>query len=360
MKKIVFCVSNDLTQDRRMMRICASLAKAGHQVTLIGRQLPGSGPLPQVSFEMRRIKCTFHRGPKFYAEFNIRLYLLLRRMKADILGAVDYDTLRAVTMSARGRPCKVVFDAHEWFEEVPELIGRDKVKRYWMKIARQGIPRTDLRYTVSPGIAAKLEALYDRPFEVIHNFPPLAAAEPLPKRDDILMYVGVLNRGRGLEEMIKAMHAIDAKLWLVGDGELREKLWRLAGERELLHKIEFKGFVPPEQLHELLCKARIGLNLLDGTSQSYRHSLANKFFDYVHAGVPQVCMDFPEYRSLYERHGVAAMVHDLKESSIVYAINHLLGDRNYWFNMHVACLDARKEWCWEREEPRLLELIARL
>lgn len=360
MKKIVFAVTNDITQDRRMIRICHTLQNHGYDVTLVGRQLPGSLPLEGYRFKTHRIKCFFNKGAAFYAEFNIRLYLYLKKLPVDIYGAVDYDTLKGVTRAAGARGKKVIFDAHEWFEEVPELEGREKVKNYWRKIASAGIPQCHLCYTVSEGIAGKLKELYGKPFEVIRNFPPLVEKDPGSIRDEVLIYVGVLNKGRGLPEMIMAMHEIDAKLWLVGEGDIKEELWSLVSRENLLHKVIFKGFVHPGELDELLGKARIGINLLDGSSKSYRYSLANKFFDYIHAGIPQVFMDFPEYQRYYQQYRIGAPVFDLKQSSIVYVVNHLLSDRNYWFNLHIDCLKARKEWCWEREENRLLELVGRL
>lgn len=360
MKKIVFAVSNDISQDRRMIRICNSLQDNGYDVLLVGRWLPASLPLSDFKFSTHRIKCFFHKGPKFYAEFNIRLYWYLKKTKADIFGSVDYDTLKGVVKAARSKGKKIIFDAHEWFEEVPELQGRPKVKNYWMKIARNNIPQTDLRYTVSQGIAEKLEERYGKPFNVIRNLPPVKDREPGSIRDDSIVYLGVLNKGRGLPEMIKAMHEIDAKLILVGDGDIREELWALATKENLLQKVIFKGYVEPEKLDELLLKARIGINLLDKTSESYKYSLANKFFDYIQAGMPQVFMDFPEYRRFYQQYRIGAPIYDLKQSSIVYAVNHLLQDRNYWFNLHLDCLKARKEWCWQKEEKNLLQLIERL
>lgn len=360
MKKIVFSVTNDIIQDRRMIRICTTLHENGYDVTLVGRELTGSHPIEGLPFKTHLIKCFFNKGPRFYAEFNIRLYFYLKKLDADIYGAIDYDTLKGVTKAGIARRKKIVFDAHEWFEEVPELKGREKVKKYWKKIARSGIPKSDLRYTVSQGIADKLGEMYGKPFEVIRNFPPLHRKEPGSVREEVLIYVGVLNQGRGLPEMIRAMQEIDAKLWLVGEGDIKEELWALATRENLLHKVIFKGFVPPKELEELLCKARIGINLLDGSSKSYRYSLANKFFDYIHAGVPQVFMDFPEYQKYYRQFRIGAPLLDLKQTSIVYTINHLLSDRNYWFNLHVDCLEARKLWCWQSEEKKLLDLFGKL
>ncbi|MCC6724648.1 MAG: glycosyltransferase, partial [Saprospiraceae bacterium] len=45
MKRIICTVSNDLSYDQRMIRICSTLANAGYEVTLLGRKLPDSIPL---------------------------------------------------------------------------------------------------------------------------------------------------------------------------------------------------------------------------------------------------------------------------------------------------------------------------
>lgn len=50
-----------------------------------------------------------------------------------------------------------------------------------------------------------------------------------------------------------------------------------------------------------------GINLLTDEGLSYRYSLANKFFDYVHAGIPQICIAFPEYKKLNVEHEVALL-----------------------------------------------------
>lgn len=48
MKRLVFTVTNELSFDQRMIRICSSLAGAGYHVTLVGIKRPGSpAPPPQ-------------------------------------------------------------------------------------------------------------------------------------------------------------------------------------------------------------------------------------------------------------------------------------------------------------------------
>jgi len=339
--------------------MCSSLVEDGWQVTLVGRRLPESQPIPtNWNFQTKRFKLIFHRGYLFYAFFNIRLYLFLLRQESTVFVAVDYDTLSAVAKAAKRRRRKVVFDAHEWFEEVPELEGRNKVRNKWIQIAHKYLPATHVRFTVSQGIADKMAERYGIPFQVVHNVPSLQPIEPSAVRnEDIIVYTGVLNKGRGLEEVIRAMHDIRAILWLIGEGDLSQYLRDLVAAEGLMHKVIFKGKASPGELDGYLRLAKIGLNLLTQTSQSYEYSLANKFFDYVHAGLPQICMDFPEYRKMNDIHRVACLVGDLKKYTITYAINHLLDDRNYWFTYHVSCLEARKEWNWDNESSRYLQMI---
>lgn len=358
-KTITCCVSNDLTNDRRMIRLCNTLVDSGWTVQLVGRVLPDSKPIPQSwKFKTKRFKLPFKRGYFFYAALNIRLYFYLLKDTASVILSVDYDTLSAAARATAGRKKRLVFDAHEWFEEVPELIGRSKVRNKWIKIAKRYLPTTHTRFTVSKGIAEKLNERYHLPFDVIRNFPKLQDPEPSAVRDqNIIVYAGVLNKGRGLRALVMAMHELKAILWLIGEGDLSEQLRELVNREGLIHKVIFHGKVAPEKLDGYLRQARVGINLLSRESASYEYSLANKFFDYVHAGLPQVCMDFPEYRRMNDQYRVASLVGDLKKYTITYAINHLLDDRNYWFTYHVSCLEARKHWQWENEAPRFLQLI---
>jgi glycosyltransferase involved in cell wall biosynthesis len=359
-KTILFCITNYPETDRRMIRVCKTLSENQWDVTLVGRKLKSGQDIPDFPFKVKRLNTLFKRGILFYLEYNIRLVLVLITAKARIYGSVDYDTLLGVIWGAGLRRKKVVFDAHEWFEELPELEGKSFKKWVWSRIAKWGLPKVDYCYTVSMGIGDRLHEKYGVSFDVLHNYPPLEKEEPSAIRDNIILYLGALNKGRGLEEVIKVMHRIDAILWLVGEGDLSKSLRTLVTQEKLNHKVIFHGLIPPDQILEYLLKARVGLNLLDSHSKSYKYSLANKFFDYVHAGMPQLCMDFPEYRRFNQQFDVANLIKDLNPESIYYALNHLLEDRNYWFTYHITCLEARKAWSWDQEQLKLLDGLEKM
>ena len=149
MKRILFTVTNDLTCDQRMQRICASLSGDGYEVVLAGRRLGSSGPLLPFPFRQKRIFCIFTAGFLFYAEYNIRLFFWLLFQKADILCAIDLDTILPVFLVSGLLQKTRVYDAHELFTEQKEIITRPLIHRCWLGIEKFLVPRFLNGYTVN-------------------------------------------------------------------------------------------------------------------------------------------------------------------------------------------------------------------
>jgi len=346
--------TSDLAFDQRMQRIAGTLQEAGYDVLLIGRRTPGSGALSARRFRQRRLSCLFRRGPLFYLEFNIRLFLALLTKPAEVIGSADLDTLPAGWLAARLKGLPVVYDAHEYFPESPELAGRPAKRRLWYAAERFLVPRTDAAYTVSDGIRELFLQRYGKDFRVIRNLPvSVTVPTPDPDRPPYVLYQGALNAGRGLEGLIRAMPAIGPELWLAGEGDLSLALRKLADE-VAPDKVRFMGRVDPSELVRITAGALIGFNLLDDMGLSYRHSLANKFFDYIMAGIPQVCIDFEEYRKINARYPVAVLVPDTRPETIARTVSGLLADRSLREQLAANCRAARRELHWEAEIPELL------
>lgn len=357
MPRIICTVTNDLTYDQRMIRICGSLARAGYEVTLVGRQRPASRPLSAEPFRQHRLPCCFEKGKLFYLEYNLRLFFFLLAQPFDVVCAVDLDTILPGFLTSRIKSKTCVYDAHEYFTEVPEVARRPAVKRIWEWVARFTIPRLKYAYTVGEGLARLFEQRYGTPFVVIRNVP---LSHPLPERQPgsekaIILYQGTLNEGRGLEQAIEAMQAVEgAELWLAGEGDLSAALRQQVQQQGLEHKVRFLGYVPPAELRALTLQAHIGLNLLENKGLSYYYSLANKAFDYIQAGVPSVNMAFPEYQQLQQQFGVFILLENLSASAVSQAVNRLLQDEVFYQSLRQNCLEAAKILNWEREEQKLL------
>ncbi|WP_051718858.1 glycosyltransferase [Hymenobacter sp. IS2118] len=364
--RLLFAVTTDLCFDQRMQRICGSLAAAGYRVQLVGWQRPASPPLTSQPYAQHRLRGWFQRGKLFYLEYNLRLFFYLLTQKAAAWCACDLDTALPMWLRARlgGQP--LVYDAHELFTEVPEVVARPAVQRIWRGIERFIVPRAQLAYTVGPALAGVFEQRYGRPFAVVRNVSRLGAEAPLRTAGpptSYILYQGALNVGRGLENLLAAMPQVAGRLVICGEGDCSAALRAQAGQLGLLEsgQVEFRGFVLPEALREVTRQAAVGIMLLENIGLSYYYSLANKFFDYVHAGIPQVLIDFPEYRALNEQFDVADLVADLQPDTLARALNRLLRDEPARYQ-HLAanCRRAAPQLSWQHEERELRRLYEKL
>ncbi|MEM7103750.1 MAG: glycosyltransferase [Bacteroidota bacterium] len=363
MSKVICTVINDLHYDQRMHRICTTLSINGHDVTLVGRVLPSSHILPQQNFKQKRLKCLINKGKLFYIEYNIRLLIYLLFNKFDIINAVDLDTLLAGYWASRLKRKTCVYDAHEYFQEVPEVVSRPNVKRFWETLAKAIIPKLKYCYTVSPGLATIFEAKYNVHFSTVMNVPfkspsPSVDTEGETAGAHIILYQGALNEGRCIDILITCIGDIlNAELWIAGEGDLSVELRALAKTSGNESKIRFLGYVEPTALKTLTKKAYIGFNLLENKGLSYYHSLANKYFDYMHAGLPTVNPDFPEYRALNKEIETAILIDDVTSTDkVAQAINSLIADKTKYQQLRSNCFKAANRFNWDEESKKLINI----
>ncbi len=358
-KKILFTVINDLSYDQRMIRICTSLANAGYDVTLVGRALPDSIALEQKPFQQKRLNCFAKKGKVFYLEYNLRLFFFLLFNNVDIISSVDLDTLVACTFVAKIKSKKLVFDSHEYFPEVPEVTNRPVTKKIWTGVAKLFIPHVDKAYTVGAELANEFEKLYKKPVDVIMNAPVLIERQEQASAKPYILYQGDLNAGRGLEQLIAAIKNLDILVKIAGNGPLKEKLMAQVESLGLQNKVEFLGYLKTEPLAKVTNEAWLGVNVLENTGLSYYYSLANKFFNYIHAGIPQLCADFPEYRNINAQAEVAVLV-DCNSQHIMTAIEDLRNNPAKYSTLKENTKKARNMYNWQTEEKKLLHLYQSL
>lgn len=360
-KRIIFLVSNDLATDNRMHRICNSLATNGFFVELVGRQLPNSKPIEKNRFLPTRLKLIFNNNFLFYAELNIRLFFYLLMNRFDIVCACDADTLPAAYFANLIKRKKIVYDAHEYFSETPELIGRFFIQSIWKMIEKWIIPKVDLAYTVNDSLAKIFNKKWNKKFEVVRNLPVRNTSLEPKNATPFLLYQGAVNLGRGIKEMLLAMQFIDnIPFYIVGDGDEAEKIKSLIIHYKLENKVKFLGKKTPSELKAITHQAHIGINLLEHRGMNYYYSLSNKFFDYIQASVPQVCIGFPEYIAYNKQFEVAVLVEKLIIEDIVVAIKKLNNDKELYEKLKQNCILAAEKLNWEAEEPKLIELYKQL
>ncbi|MFI5185192.1 MAG: glycosyltransferase [Chitinophagales bacterium] len=354
MKQLIFTVTNDLNYDQRMIRICTSLSAAGYRVMLIGRKQKTSVPLATKNFHQTRLGCFFKKGKAFYFEYNLRLFFFLLFKKADLICAIDLDTIIPCYLISKLKGTKRVYDAHELFCEMKEIVSRPPVYKIWKKIERYTVPKFKYGYTVNQFISDEFKKMYGSGYEVIRNMPVLKEITIPEKKEKYIFYQGAVNEGRSFETLIPAFKEIDAPLLIAGDGNFMDQAIGLVKENQLTHKISFLGKLTPEKLFEYTIHAWIGLTLFENRGLSNYFSLANRFFDYIHACVPQLCVEYPAYIDLNKKYNIAVLVKDLEPGNIARSLNKLLKDDFLYHELQQNCFRAREELNWQNEEKKLL------
>jgi len=269
------------------------------------------------------------------------------------------DTLSVGVLIKYIRKKPLIFDAHEYFSETSGLVGRTKEKKMWQFLERLLIPHVDKAYTVCESLAKIFAENFKIPFGVIRNVPISKEIEKSesPFLQKTILYQGVLNKGRGLEAILHVMTKIDYHLVIYGKGPLETYLKSEIKKLNIEHKVTLKGNVHPDELKQVTPHAYIGINLLEGLGFSYYYSLANKFFDYIHAGIPQINMNFPEYETLNKQYHVSVLIDSLDECAIIEAFKKLENKELYHELVKNTTL-AKRELCWEIESKKLVSFYS--
>lgn len=362
MKRVIISVTNDLSTDRRVDKVARSLQKLNFEVLLVGRKLPNS--LTVVSpYKCRRMKLLFRRGPLFYAEYNVRLFFLLLFRKADVFLANDLDTLLANFLASKIKGIPLVYDSHEYYTEVPELVNRKRVQRFWQRIERWIFPKLKHVYTVNESIAKIYREQYNVDVEVVRNLPEKQVVKKimnrvelgLPENRFVMILQGAgINIDRGGEELIKAMKLLpDCFLVIVGSGDVLPRLKLMVRELKITERVLFRPRMPYEEMMQYTLNADLGLTLDKATNLNYRFSLPNKIFDYMKAEIPVLTSDLPELRKIVEQFEVGAIVSATVPENIAAAVEKIRQspeDQKRWSENTKFAHDSLN---WENEESTL-------
>lgn len=348
-------MNNELNYDQRMIRICTAMNFSGYEVHLIGKKYRPSPALVSKDYEQYRIRCWFKTGKLAYIEYNIKLLFFLLFRRPDCLCAIDLDTIFPVFLISMLKRCHRVYDAHELFTEMKEIVSRPVIRKIWNWVERTTVPHFPLGYTVSESISQVFQEKYGVNYRVIRNMPmKTRVIDQVYSPERYLLYQGAVNHGRCLENLIPAMKDVNAMLVICGDGNFMEQSRKLTARLQLEHKIIYKGMLLPAELVYYTSSAYIGINLVEPNGLNQLFSLANKFFDYIHAGLPQLTMDFVEYSRINQLFKVALLIPGADPATISGALNLLLENDVLYKELKENCTSAREIYNWQNEQQLLI------
>ena len=367
MKKIIVSVTNDLTTDQRVDRVCQTLSGMGFEIVLIGRRLPGSLPLKNRRYITQRMSLLFRKGPFFYAEYNLRLFFYLLFARAEILLSNDLDTLLANYLASKIRRRIHVHDCHEYFRGVPELNGRPRTVKIWKMIEDFIFPKLTNVYAVNESIASLYKEEYGNEISVIRNVPFRNRSLPaknkqglgIPEESRIILYQGAINVDRGLEEAVMAMKFMThpAILLIIGTGDIIEQLRQLAIREGVNGKVVFTGQIPLEELSSYTMMADIGLSIEKDVCLNYHFSLPNKFLDYIQSGIPVLISPLPEMKAIVDKYQIGETIKNHDPRYLADKLDAMLNASEKLADYRLNLKKAAEVFCWENEESTLMKIF---
>lgn len=365
--KILISVTNDLITDQRVSKVSNSLHNNGYDVLLIGCIRDKRKPI-NTTYKTFRFNLFFKKKIVFFIEYNIRLLVTLIFKRKDILLCNDTDALPANYIASKLCRVPLVFDAHELYPEVPEVVNRPLVKSIWQKIEDLIFPHLKYTYTVCQSIADYYKNRYDITMKVVRNIPNQQNLMPTSENQlplisslnnrKLLLYQGAINTGRGIEWLINAMPYIDDSLLCIcGDGYLLQDMKNLAEKKGVTDRVVFTGRIPFNELNQYTSKADLGFVLLENKGLSYYYSLPNRIFDYMKFGVPVLASNFPEIARIVSTHDTGKLISHYEPKYLAHVINEMLTEWNDKSKYVNRLNELSKMFSWENEEKIMLEVI---
>lgn len=353
-KKIFVAVTNDISTDQRVHKVCLYLINKGFDVEVYGRVLPDTFQVDR-PYKTIRKQHLFNHNFLFYAEYNFRLLFFLLFRKYQYVWSNDLDTLPACFLGAKIQKAELVYDSHEYFTETPELQGRKFVQGFWRRIEKFLLPKVKKTITVSQPIANAYKRKYDVNMVVLRNLPSLNREiineeVRFPSKNKVVLYQGVLNPGRGIKPMIDSLKYLDGvDLVIIGFGKVKEELMDYVIKSDMKSRVHFLGRIAYEKLPNYSKIANIGMVLEEPLGKSFEFSLPNKLFDFIHFGLPIIASPLIEVKKIVEENKVGLVIDNYEPHHIAIMIKRLLNDEELISEIKTNQEKCKNKLCWEND-----------
>ncbi|MCU0416100.1 MAG: glycosyltransferase [Cytophagaceae bacterium] len=365
--KILNTVTTDLVTDQRVHKISSTLTELGFDVHVIGRKKKDSLPLVKQTYSTYRFSLLFEKGPFFYIQYSIHLFFYLLFHRSDIIIANDLDTLLPCYLVSKLKGSILVYDNHEYFTGVPELIERPRIQKIWKTIEKNIFHKVTFVYTDNFAKKGLFEKEYQHPVDVVMNVPywdyfqdvPLEFVQESFKNKFVLLYQGTgINIKRGTEELTEAMRYLDERFLLVfiGSGDVIERLKQLVDTYQLNRKVLFIPKVPFQELKYYTRQASLGITIDKAISENYIYSMPNKLFDYIHAGIPVLASHLPEVDRMVHHYQVGTFIEKHDPKHIAEQIQWIFDHPDVYQQWKANTLNASREVNWSTQ-AKVLENI---
>ncbi|HKJ56440.1 MAG TPA: glycosyltransferase, partial [Nitriliruptoraceae bacterium] len=310
---------------------------------------------------------------------------ILDELEPDLIHAHDMHMIgvgvrAGLRARLRGRDTKVVYDAHEYVRGLTRHMP-DFLLAAFIGLQDEYINDADAVITVSEPLADRLQHDHDlreRP-TVILNAPLVddedGEEEPdrsvvgirerigLPDDDILLVYSGRMHESRDVGTLVEAVGLLDKNVHLAlvasGNEAYVSELVRSAQEFGYSDRLHVVDYVAPDEVVDHLRSASIGVNLLIDCV-NHEVALPNKFFEYLHAGLPLLNSDVGASAALVRERQLGFTFTPEDPQSLADAASRLIDELDAHRKRVGEDPEFLRQMSWAAQEDALVALYARL
>ena len=373
MAHVSMFLANPYKPDLRVKREAASLIESGHSVRIMAWDRDCRYPESEDrdGIEVQRIKVRGAYGSFLpllpgFLKFYLKLITGSMAGGVDVVHCHDMDTLVPGVLVSRLKGIPLVYDMHESYPDFISTFAPDFLVRALRFIEPFLIRRAELVITTSSMIGDIARRAGATNVVAVMNcfdpFPPPGERsadirKSICREDEFLiLYIGGLFAGRGLEEVIRAVSSLDGvMLFLGGYGPLEEELRKLAADSGAGDRVIFGGEIDPSLVPDYDGAADLLFAMYKGTDPNNVLTIPNKFFESIAAAKPIMVSDLGEKSRLVKEEGNGVAVDPADVGAIAQSIESLRDDEGLYAEKKSSARSAQARFNWSIMAKRLAD-----
>lgn len=368
-KKVLITFLGNIHYDTRCNNLYDSLSANNYDIEFIGFDwLTKDFIESRGDVSIIKLKKGFLSIP-FYLKFIWHLKLKLLATKASIIFAEDIYTLPFAVIFGKLKRAKIYYDSRELFGYLAGLKEKKFKQAFWKWIEKLFIKRTDHVIVTGQMDGEFLQKEYGlKNIILLRNLPryykPSSSLDlhshfQIGKEKKIILYQGVLLKGRGMEKVFAVLNELpDYVFLIVGGGEFAEYYKSLADHMKLREQVFFIGKLTQDELPKITSSANVGVSLIENLSTSYYYALPNKLFEYIMAEIPVIVSNLPQMKEIVEKYDVGFVIDIDNKVDLISALKELSDDSSLYKSKKQNCHIASHELNWEKEVNGLLKTLS--
>lgn len=368
MNKVLIGFLGNINYDTRCKNFYESFEKLNYEVSFIGFDFLTKGFIP-INGKISVYKLEKKNSLLFYLRFYFKLFVETLKKDFSICFAEDVFVLPVFYIVAKIKKAKVFYDSRELFGFLASLKERKITQFLIYRLERCFIRKVD-GVIVTGGLDAEFIRTHYKINNVfvLRNLPfikktfnkyNLRKKFNIPEENLLLIYQGVVVKGRGLKLAFEALvETKKTSLVILGDGEYKDHYENLVDEYCIREKVFFAGKVSQDDLLNYTASADLGICLIENLSLSYYYALPNKLFEYIMAEIPVIISDLPQMVKITDDYKVGYVIERNEVKTLLLLLQFLEDNKLPLSILKQNCINAKMDLNWDKEFEIIKKIIS--